>query len=124
MLKQSTKVIGTASNCFTVSVVNTIDKTVYIESDGPDNCVAILGSLPIGTAPVFFLNPANEIAPEMCEGKFSYIKIADGRGFLGVIVSSTEHRDSFDVADLNGNSHLKNIKVTSVTPIISAQFAA
>lgn len=118
------KVIGTAANCLTVSVVNTIDKKVYIDSDGPANCVAILGSLPIGTAPVFFLNPASEIAPEMCEGKFSYIKISDGRGFLGVIQASTEHRDCFDVADLNGNSHLKNIKVTSVTPIISAQFSA
>jgi len=124
MLKQSTKVIGTASNCFTVSVVNTIDKKVFIESDGPANCVAILGSLPIGTAPVFFLNPASEISPEMCEGKFGYIKIIDGRGFLGVIQSSPEHCDCFDIADLNGNSHLKNIKVTSVTPIISAQFAA
>ena len=118
------KVIGTAANCLTVSVVNTIDKKVYIESDGPANCVAILGSLPIGTAPVFFLNPASEIPPEMCEGKFSYIKIADGRGFLGVIQASPEHCDCFDIADLNGNSHLKNIKVTSVTPIISAQFAA
>jgi len=118
------KVIGTAANCLTVSVVNTIDKKVYIDSDGPANCVAILGSLPIGTAPVFFLNPASEIAPEMCEGKFSYIKILDGRGFLGVIQASPEHCDCFDIADLNGNSHLKNIKVTSVTPIISAQFSA
>jgi hypothetical protein len=42
------KVIGTAANCLTVSVVNTIDKKVYIESEGPANCVAILGSLPIG----------------------------------------------------------------------------
>ena len=118
------KVIGTAANCLTVSVVNTIDKTVFIDGDGPANCVAILGSLPIGTAPVFFLNPASEIPPEMCEGKFSYIKIADGRGFLSVIQASPEHCDCFDIADLNGNSHLKNIKVTSVTPIISAQFAA
>ena len=124
MDKKTTKVIGTASNCFTVSHVETIDKPVYIVGDAPANTVAILGSLPIGTAPVFYLNPANEIAPEMCEGKFSYIKILDGRGFLGVIQASPARCDCFDIADLNGNSHLKNIKVTSVTPIISAQFSA
>ena len=85
--RQATKVIGTASNCFTVSHVETIDKPVYIEGDAPENTVAILGSLPIGTAPVFYLNPANEIAPELSEGKFCLIRIGDGRGFLGVVVA-------------------------------------
>ncbi len=77
MDKRTTKVIGTASNCFTVSHVETIDRPVYIEGDAPPNTVTILGSLPIGTAPVFYLNPASEIAPELSEGKFCLIRITD-----------------------------------------------
>jgi hypothetical protein len=123
MLKNTTKVIGTASNCFTVSHVETIDKPVYIEGDAPANTVAILGSLPIGTAPVFYLNPANEIAPELSEGKFCLIRIGDGRGFLGVVVACCE-KDKFDISDLNGNCQIRSVTVKSVTPIISAQFAA
>ncbi len=76
MDKKTTKVIGTASN-FTVSDLETIDKPVYVEGDAPPNTVAILGSLPIGTAPVFYLNPASEIAPELSEGKFCLIRIID-----------------------------------------------
>lgn len=124
MDKQTTKVIGTASNCFTVSHVETIDKPVYIEGDAPANSVAILGSLPVGTAPVFYLNPASEIAPELSEGKFCLIRIKDGRGFLGVVVACVEHKDKFDISDLNGNCHIRSVSVKSVTPIISAQFAA
>ena len=78
MDQKTTKVIGTASNCFTVSDLETVDKPVYVEGDAPPNTVAILGSLPIGTAPVFYLNPAGEIAPELSEGKFCLIRIIDG----------------------------------------------
>ena len=124
MDKSTTKVIGTASNCFAVSAVETIDKPVYIESLAPANAVAILGSLPVGTAPVFYLNPANEIAPEMSEGKFCYIRMADGRGFLGVVIASSDQAERYDVSDLNGNTHMTRVSIKSVTPIISAQFAA
>ena len=44
-------------------------------------------------------------------------------GFLGVVVACPEHKDKFDISDLNGNCHIKAF-AKSVTPIISAQFGS
>lgn len=72
---------------------------------------------------MFFLDPAAELTPEMAVGQFGYIRAQNNQIFLGII-QMTNEPDSFDITDLAGNEQIKNIKVRSVTPIMSAQFAA
>ena len=120
---KTAKVIGTAADCFSVTRVQRLSSSIYVNSNQAPGTVAILGTVPGGQSPVFFLDPAAELTPEMAVGQFGYIRTANNQIFLGIIQPTTEP-NSFDITDLNGNEQIKNINVRSVTPIISAQFAA
>lgn len=72
---------------------------------------------------MFFLDPAAELTPEMAVGQFGYIRAQNNQIFLGII-QMTNEPNSFDITDLNGNDKIRKVQVLSVTPIISAQFAA
>ena len=120
---KNTKVIGTAADCFSVTRVQRLSSSIYVDSNQSSGTVAVLGTVPGGQSPGFFLDPAAELTPEMAVGQFGYIRAQNNQIFLGII-QMTNEPDSFDITDLAGNEQIKNIKVRSVTPIMSAQFAA
>lgn len=120
---KNTKVIGTAADCFSVTRVQRLSSHLYVNSNQAPGTVAILGTVPGGQSPVFFLDPAAQLAPELAIGQFGYIRAQNNQIFLGII-QPTNEPNSFDITDLNGNDKIRKVQVLSVTPITSAQFAA
>jgi hypothetical protein len=117
-----TKVIATCKNGFETPIVSYLGQRVFVECQAPANTVAILGSAPIGAAPVFLLNPSDEVPPEMATNKFGLVQVEDGRAFLAV--AQPGDADCYDLVDLRGVTTITCVKIKSITPIISAQFAA
>ena len=119
-----TKVIATCNNSFETPIVSYLGQRVFVECQAPANAVAILGSAPIGAAPVFILDPGDEVPPEMATNKFGLVQVEDGRAFLAVARHCNDDCMCYDLADLRGVTTITCVKIKSITPIISAQFAA
>ncbi len=122
MNKPKTKVIATAADCFETPAVSYLNQSVFVECQAPANTVAILGSAAAGAAPVFILDPSAEVPPEMAVNKFALVQVEDGRAFLGI--AQAGNAGCYDLVDLRGKITITCIQIKSITPIISAQFAA